>query len=83
MATHEGFSEYFNTRYLLGFGLTPSTDGSSAESASSSEEIAIYTNVVTDSEWELSEGTCSEGKENFGLTTEIRKVWVRNLTRKV
>ncbi|KAL4568288.1 hypothetical protein LXL04_023897 [Taraxacum kok-saghyz] len=57
--------------------------GSSAESASSSEEIAIYTNVVTDSEWELSEGTCSEGKENFGLTTEIRKVWVRNLIRKV
>ncbi|KAL4590939.1 hypothetical protein LXL04_003886 [Taraxacum kok-saghyz] len=52
-------------------------------SASSSEEIAIYTNVVTDSEWELSEDTCSEGNENFGLATEIRKVWVRNRIRKV
>ena len=55
-----------------GFGLFSSTDGSSAESASSSEEVVIDTNVVVDSEWELSEGICSEGKEIFGLATEIR-----------
>ena len=51
------------------------TDGSSAENASSSEEVGIDTNVVVDSEWELSEGTRSEGKEIFfffGLVTEIR-----------
>ena len=43
------------------------TDGSSAESASSSEEIVIDANVVADSEWELLEGTCSEGEEILDL----------------
>ena len=44
-----------------GFDLFSSTDGSSAESASSSEKAVIDTNVVADSEWKLSEGTRSEG----------------------
>ncbi|KAL4554177.1 hypothetical protein LXL04_039698 [Taraxacum kok-saghyz] len=68
--------------------LSVTSDGSSAESASSSEEVVIYTNVVADSEWELSEGTCSEGKEildlqpRFGLANRTlrqpRSRWFRN-----
>ena len=54
-----------------GFGLFTSTDGSSAESASSSEEVVIDTNVVADSEWELSEGTCSEDKEILDLQSRF------------
>ncbi|KAL4567926.1 hypothetical protein LXL04_023522 [Taraxacum kok-saghyz] len=37
------------------------------ECASSLEEVVIDTDVVVDSEWELSEGTCSEGKEILDL----------------
>ena len=60
----------------------------SAESASNSEEVVIDTNVVADSEWELSEGICSEGKEildlqpRFGLASrnlrQPRSRWFRN-----
>jgi hypothetical protein len=53
--------------YAAWFRLFSSTDGSSAESASSSEEVVIEYEYSADLEWELSEGTCSEGKEILDL----------------
>ena len=58
--------------YAAWFRLFSSTDRSSAESASSSEEVVIDANVVADSEWELLEGTSSEGKEILDLQPRFR-----------